>query len=139
MGSHFNTANNKAHQIGKTIKTMSSVTFLKYSGVEFQNNKPFGPGERKGVVKDLERNVKGYKTLMRELDMLRIVMEQQETAREKLNRAKPMRTMYYKSQLGIRTAKSTGATYFTFPVGRLGIFVTKCSEIRSNKCLFYKK
>merc|ERR1711910_53833 len=105
MGSHFYTVNNKAHQIGKTIKTMSSVTFLKYSGVEFQNNKPFGPGERKGVVKDLERNVKGYKTLMRELDMLKIVLEQQEAARERSSREKPMRTMYYKSQQGVRTAK----------------------------------
>ena len=68
----------------------------------FCEGKPAQPGERKGVVKDLERTMKGYRVLKRELERLRVVMEQQESARERSKMEKIPRTRYYKSQLGIR-------------------------------------
>ena len=86
---------------------MTSLTFMKYCGPGFGEDKPVLPGQRLGVVKDLERNVKGYKILMRELDRLRIVLEQQESARERSKLEKIPRTRYYKSQLGIRSVKWT--------------------------------
>ena len=75
---------------------MTSLTFMKYCGPGFGENKPTLPGERKGVVKDLER----------ELDRLRVVLEQQESARERSKMEKTPRTRYYKSQLGIRSVYS---------------------------------
>ena len=81
---------------------MASLTFMKYCGPGFGEDKPAQPGERKGVVKDLERTVKGYRMLMRELERLRVVLEQQESARDRSKMEKTHRTRYYKSQLGIR-------------------------------------
>ena len=78
------------------------MTFIKYCGPGFGEDKPAQPGERKGVVKDLERTVKGYRVLKRELERLRVVMEQQESARERSKIERKARTRYYKSQLGIR-------------------------------------
>merc|ERR1712106_125637 len=106
-------------------KDMTSLTFLKYCSAGFGEDTPAQPGERYGVVKDLERTVKGYKRLRRELDRLKVVLEQQEDARKRSKTEKTPRTRYYKSQLGIRTAKSTGGTFFTFPVARTGRFVSK--------------
>ena len=78
------------------------MAFMKYCGPGFGEDKPAQPGERKGVVKDLERTVKGYRMLMRELERLRVVLEQQESARDRSKMEKTHRTRYYKSQLGIR-------------------------------------
>ena len=84
---------------------MTSLTFMKYCGPGFGEDKPVQTGQRLGVVKDLERNVKGYRMLMRELERLRLVLEQQESARERSKLEKTPRTRYYKSQLGIRSVK----------------------------------
>ena len=65
-------------------------------------DKPSQSGERKGVVKDLKRTVKGYRGLKRELDRLRVVLEQQEGARERRKMEKTPRTRHYKSKLRIR-------------------------------------
>ena len=81
---------------------MTSLTFMKYCGPGFGEDKPVQPGQRLGVVRDLERNVKGYKMVKREVDRLRVVLEQQEIARERSKMEKTPRTRYYKSQLGIR-------------------------------------
>ena len=54
------------------------------------------------MVKDLEKTVKGYKRLRREMDMLKVVLEQQVDARERSKTEKTPRTRFYKSQLGIR-------------------------------------
>ena len=64
--------------------------------------KPPQLGERLGVARELERNVKGYKTLKRELDTLKIVLEQQQNARERSKMEKCIKTKYYKSAQGIR-------------------------------------
>ena len=84
---------------------MTSLTFMKYCGPGFGEDKPVQPGQRLGVVKDLERNVKGYKMVKREIDRLRVVLEQQENERERSKMEKKPRTRYYKSQLGIRSVK----------------------------------
>ena len=85
---------------------MTSLTFLKYCGPGFGEDKPVLPGQRLGVVRDLERNVKGYKMVKREVDRLRVVLEQQESARERSKMEKTPRTRYYKSQLGIRSVSA---------------------------------
>ena len=72
----------------------------------------------------------------------RTLNEQQKNLHEKFQRSKPERTRFYKSQMKVRwiqfwnvvvyeskkiffrTAKSTGALYFEFPVGRIGQFVS---------------
>merc|ERR1712123_243037 len=114
-------------QLSKSLqkRNMTSLTFLKYCAAGFGEDTPAQPGERYGVLKDLEKTVKGYKRLRRELDMLKVVLEQQVDARERSRTEKTPRTRFYKSRLGIRTAKSTGGTFFTFPVARIGIFVAK--------------
>ena len=81
---------------------MTSLTYLKYCARGFGEDTPVRPGDRVGVGKDLERNVKGYKVLMRELDMLKVVLEQQKSARERSKMEKKIKTTYYKSQMGIR-------------------------------------
>ena len=50
----------------------------------------------------MEKNVKGYKLMRRELDKFRVVMEQQEHARERSKMEKTPRTRFYKSQMAIR-------------------------------------
>ena len=75
---------------------------MKYCGHGFGEERPLQLGERLGVTRDLERNVKGYKMVKREIDRLRVVLEQQENARERSKMEKTPRTRYYKSQLGIR-------------------------------------
>ena len=81
---------------------MTSLVFLKYCGNGFGEDKPAQPGERLRVVKDLEKNVKGYKVIRRELDRLRIVLEQQEIARERSKMERTPRTRYYNSQMAIK-------------------------------------
>ena len=76
------------------------MTSLTFTGVG--EDKPSQSGERKGVVKDLKRTVKGYRGLKRELDRLRVVLEQQEGARERRKMEKTPRTRHYKSKLRIR-------------------------------------
>merc|ERR1712106_769759 len=125
MGSQEKTAKRGEQFVkGYQSEKMTSLTYMKYCGPGFGEDKPVQPGERLGVVRELEKNVDGYKALRKELAMLRVELEQQENLREKSKLEKTVRTKYYKSQLGIRTAKSTGGTYFTFPVGRLGIFTS---------------
>ena len=82
---------------------MTSLTYMKYCGSGFGEDKPVQPGERLGVVRELEKNVDGYKALRKELAMLRVELEQQENLREKSKLEKTVRTKYYKSQLGIRS------------------------------------
>ena len=64
--------------------------------------KPPQLGERLGVARELERNVKGYKTLKKELAVLKAVIEQQQNARDRSKIEKSIKTKYYKSLQGIR-------------------------------------
>jgi len=104
---------------------MSSQTFYKYCSAVVDKNKPVEPGQRVGITRDLEQAVPGYKALQRELLRLREVIKHQKDNQANSYLDKPVRTKYYKSLMGIRTAKSTGGLFFSFPVGRIGKFVSK--------------
>ena len=97
---------------------MSTLTYLKYCGNGFGEERPLETGQKYGVVKDMEKNVSGYKSLRNEIKELRFIktencnvfipllvrttMEQQQHLREKSKFDKPDRARFYKSQIKIR-------------------------------------
>ena len=81
---------------------MTSLTFLKYCGHGFGEEKPLQLGERLSATRELERNVKGYKALKKELATLKTVLEQQQNARDRSKMEKSLKSKYYKSLQGIR-------------------------------------
>jgi len=115
---------------------MSSVTFYKYCGNGFGEERPLELGQKHAVLKEMEKNVQGYKVLRQEIQDLRQIMDQQKSQREKSKFAKPEKIRFYKSQMKVRTAKSTGALYFEYPVGKIGQFVSAWCE-NLYKYLFY--
>merc|ERR1712055_331914 len=102
--------------------SMSSLTYLKYCGHGFGEDTPAQKGERLSVARDMEEHVKGYKVLRKEMVELRALKVQQENLRYRSGMEKCIKTKFYKSLQGIRTAKSSGGIYFTEPVARVGIF-----------------
>lgn len=50
---------------------MTTLTYLKYCGNGFGEDRPLESGERYGIVKDMERTVAGYKDLRKEIKQLR--------------------------------------------------------------------
>ena len=75
---------------------MTSLTFMKYCGHGFGEERPLQLGER------LERNVKGYKVLKKEMGMLKTMLEQQQNARDRSKMEKSMKSKYYKCLQGIK-------------------------------------
>ena len=97
---------------------MSTLTYLKYCGNGFGEERPLEMGQKYGVMKDMEKNVSGYKALRNEIKELRFnktiicslfihlfdrtTMEQQQNLMEKAKFDKPERVRFYKSQIKIR-------------------------------------
>ena len=50
---------------------MSTLTYLKYCGNGFGEERPLETGQKYGVLKDMEKNVVGYKALRNEIKELR--------------------------------------------------------------------
>ena len=50
---------------------MSTLTYLKYCGNGFGEERPLETGQKYGVRKDMEKNVSGYKALSNEIKELR--------------------------------------------------------------------
>ena len=50
---------------------MSTLTYLKYCGNGFGEERPLEMGQKYGVLKDMEKNVSGYKALRNEIKELR--------------------------------------------------------------------
>ena len=50
---------------------MSTLTYLKYCGNGFGEERPLETGQKYGVLKDMEKNVSGYKALRNEIKELR--------------------------------------------------------------------
>ena len=53
---------------------MSTLTYLKYCANGFGEERPLNLGQRYRVVKEMEKNVSGYKTLRNEIKELRYNM-----------------------------------------------------------------
>ena len=50
---------------------MTTLTYFKYCGNGFGEDRPLQSGERYGIVKDMERSISGYKNLRDEIKQLR--------------------------------------------------------------------
>ena len=51
---------------------MSTLTYLKYCGNGFGEERPLETGQKYGILKDMEKNVSGYKALRNEIKELRL-------------------------------------------------------------------
>ena len=60
-------------------------------------SKPFLPGERLSVAREMKRNVKGFREVSRELALARRMVEQQEQMRKDSTKDKVIQTSFYKS------------------------------------------
>eukprot|EP00090_Calanus_glacialis_P039734 TRINITY_DN6918_c0_g1_i1.p1 TRINITY_DN6918_c0_g1~~TRINITY_DN6918_c0_g1_i1.p1 ORF type:complete len:113 (+),score=46.48 TRINITY_DN6918_c0_g1_i1:56-394(+) len=99
-----------------------SLTAVKYQRYGVVESKPFLPGERLSVAREMERNVKGFKEVRRELALARRMVEQQEQMRKDSTKDKVIQTSFYKSVVGTRSSKGSGAIFHTNPVARIGFF-----------------
>merc|ERR1711915_1016143 len=91
------------------IVIMTSLVFLKYSSSGLGENRPLEIGDKIWIRREMEMaGGLEYKRLRWQLERLRWEME-------KLKAVK-----YYKSQMAIRTVKSTGGIFFSYPVAREG-------------------
>jgi len=73
--------------------------------------------------RELDRNVKGYKELRRELSQVRrAVSRQRETS---VLDDRTIRTAFYKCPVGTRSVKGSGGMFYTDLVGRPAFFTSK--------------
>jgi len=97
-----------------------SFTASKYQRYGFVHEKPFLPGERYSVSREMERNVKGYKEVRRGLTEARELVARQKRDRQSMDR--PVVTSYYKSPVGTRSSKGSGSVFHSDPVERSYFF-----------------
>merc|ERR1712212_1141142 len=97
-----------------------SFTASKYQRYGFVHEKPFLPGERYSVSREMERNVKGYKEVRRGLTEARELVARQKRERQSMDR--PVVTSYYKSPVGTRSSKGSGSVFHSDPVERSYFF-----------------
>merc|ERR1711936_130774 len=97
-----------------------SFTASKYQRYGFVHEKPFLPGERYSVSREMERNVKGYKEVRRGLTEARELVARQKRDRQSMDR--PVVTSYYKSPVGTRSSKGSGSVFYSDPVERSNFY-----------------
>jgi len=100
---------------GFTWAPLISMTAIKYQRHGYVEKKPFLPGERRSAIREMDKNMKGYRELRLELGRSRKAMRHQQ---EKDLSEKTIQTSFYKSPVGTRTRKLSGGIFFTEPVGR---------------------
>jgi len=77
------------------------------------------PGERFHLTREMERTVKGYRSLRQELSQVRLTLDQQREDRNSQARNnRTIQTKFYKSVVGTRTTKLSGGIYQSNPVAR---------------------
>ena len=64
----------------------------------------FSVGERGRVLKEMERNMKGYRELRKEVEVARQHMKEIETMRNNGRMEKTVQTSFYKSPVGTRSS-----------------------------------
>ena len=77
------------------------MTAMKYQRLPYVGA-PLEPGQRFSVAREMERNVKGFREVSRELALARRLLEQQEKMRNNVNKDKIVQTSFYKSVVGTR-------------------------------------
>jgi len=81
------------------------------------------PGERVFIVREMEKSIKGYRDLHKEIGRVRIELDQQRAARNsEFKNSKTYQTSLYKSVVGTRTTKLSGGLYLSNPVARETFF-----------------
>merc|ERR1712098_833359 len=97
------------------IRSMTAMKYQRYGCVE---EKPFLPGERYSVSRDMERTVRGYKEVSVGLKEAREMIAQQDRQRRSMETDRPPMTSFYKSPVGCRSTKGSGAIFYSNPVPR---------------------
>jgi len=105
----------------------SSITAVKYQKLH-RLDKELMPGERFYLTREMERNVKGYRSLRQELSQVRLELDHQRVERNsEVRNSKTIQTKFYKSVVGTRTTKLSGGIYQSQPVAREVFFSnSKC-------------
>lgn len=92
---------------------MLATKYQRYGYVDMQ---PFLPGEKKRASKEMERSMKGYRELQKEVEEARKNMKEMEEMKYKKD--KTIQTSFYKSPVGTRTTKLSGGLFQTDCNGR---------------------
>ena len=79
-----------------------SMTAMKYQRQVFVEKRPFLPGERYGIAREMENKVTGFREVNRKLSYSRREAENQERARQSCSMERMPTTSYYKSVVGTR-------------------------------------
>merc|ERR1739848_177878 len=103
-------------------KMSGSVIAQKYQKCGEERPSTFQPGERFTVAREMERNVKGFREVSKELAMARRLLEQQQKMRKDATKERTIQTSYYKSVVGTRSLKLSGGIFLTNPAARVGFF-----------------
>merc|ERR1712130_200978 len=126
FGRHLNTNAREGAKRTKSDKnelrlaTKHLLHGLKYQRYGFVHEKPFLPGERYSISREMERNVKGYEEVRRGLTEARELVARQKRDRQSMDR--PVITSYYKSPVGTRSSKGSGSVFYSDPVERSYFF-----------------
>ena len=114
-----------------------SMTAMKYHRQGYVEKRPFLPGERYSVAREMENNMKGFREVSRNLSISRREAENQERVRQSASMDRTPTTSYYKSVVGTRygleryislqfyiprSSKGSGGIFYCEQVGRIGTF-----------------
>merc|ERR1711872_504820 len=108
---------------GFTWTPSCSLTAMKYQRYGFVRPKPFVAGERLRARRQLDKNVKGYKDVRKELEQVRMDVRRQ--SERSVLEDRIIRTTFYKSPIGTRTVKGPGGLFYTEPKARSTFFCMK--------------
>merc|ERR1711974_438167 len=110
MGSHSQTGRQEGlRRGGQKSLSMSSMLATKYQRYGYVDMQPFLLGEKRRAEKEMERNVKGYRELRKEVEDARKNMKEAELL--KYQKEKTIQTSFYKSPVGTRTTKLSGGLF----------------------------
>merc|ERR1712243_91455 len=104
MGSELATELTMRYSWTPTCSTLAQ----KYQRYGYVHTRPFLPGERYSVTREMERNMRGYKELQSELKEVRQTLAKQEYTRQSL--PKTVVASFYKSPVGCRTSKGEASS-----------------------------
>merc|ERR1739844_239282 len=105
-----------------TWPQISSLTAMKYQRHGYVEVRPFEIGERHSGRRNLEKYVKGYRQLRRDLDRAREDLLRTEIGAPHLLKDNFFKVEFYKPVVAAKTNK-IGGTYRSNSVGRVGFFL----------------
>merc|ERR1712123_436178 len=99
-----------------------SMTCMKYQRQGCVEKRPFLPGERYSIAREMGNNMTGFREVSRNLRYSRREVENQERARQSCSMERMPTTSYYKSMVGTRSSKGSGGIFYSEQIGRIGTF-----------------